>query len=88
MCPARRARGRGGEGEQTRVQQLNQLYILLQQHILVQNAPDGVLTEHTVLGEKVWTVKRCLLSPPPFQGYSFMVYIPAAGPASETKPRG
>lgn len=46
---AARARRRGGEGEQTRVQQFDQLHVLLQQHVLVQNAFHRVLTEHAVL---------------------------------------
>lgn len=50
-CSAQGARGRLVEGEKTRVQQLNQLHVLLQQHILVQNAPHRVLAEHTVLRE-------------------------------------
>ena len=41
--------GGGAQGQQAGVQQLDQLHVLLEQHVLVQDAAHRVLTEHHVL---------------------------------------
>lgn len=92
---AGRTRAGGPGGKQTRVQELDELHVLLQQHILVQDAPHRVLAEHAVLrrqkkkrrrkeSEKMKTSgedrARSLARSP--------AYAPAPGPAYETQPPG
>lgn len=55
---AGRTRAGGPGGKQTRVQELDELHVLLQQHILVKDAPHRVLAEHAVLRSRQKKKKR------------------------------